>query len=87
MYTRNYMQDYHDNTRIQEEEEEEEEDFTSKLNLNLRNNLLKCYIWSTALYRTETWTLRQVDQKCLESFNMWCWRRMEEIIWTERVRN
>jgi hypothetical protein len=33
------------------------------------------------------WTLRQVDQKYLESFEMWCWRRMEKIIWTDRVRN
>jgi hypothetical protein len=34
----------------------------------------------------ETWTLREVDQKCLKSFEMWCWRRME-ISWTDRVRN
>jgi hypothetical protein len=25
--------------------------------------------------------------KYLESFEMWCWRRMEKIIWTDRVRN
>jgi hypothetical protein len=31
-----------------------------------------------ALYGTETWTLRKVDQKYLESFEMWCWRRMEK---------
>jgi hypothetical protein len=36
---------------------------------------------------TGTWTLRAVDQKHLESFEMWCWRRMEKISWTERVRN
>jgi hypothetical protein len=23
----------------------------------------------------------------LESFEMWCWRRMEKIIWTDHVRN
>jgi hypothetical protein len=28
-----------------------------------------------------------MDQKCLESFEMWCWRRTEKIIWTDRVRN
>jgi hypothetical protein len=26
---------------------------TSKLDLNLRNKLVKCYIWSTALYDVE----------------------------------
>src|SRR5215471_18449569 len=31
--------------------------------------------------------LRAVDQKQLVSFEMWCWRRMEKISWTDRVRN
>ena len=48
---------------------------------------MKCYIWSIALYGAETWTLRAVDQKQLESFEMWCWRRMEKISWTDHVRN
>ena len=37
--------------------------FTSKLDLNLRKKLVKCYIWSMALYGAETWTLRAADQK------------------------
>jgi hypothetical protein len=61
--------------------------FTSKLELNLREKLVKCYIWSIALYGAETWTLGKVDQKYLESFEMWCWRRVEKISWTDRVRN
>ena len=40
-----------------------------------------------AFYGAEIWTLRTTDQKYLESFEMWCWRRMEEISWTDRVRN
>jgi len=31
--------------------------------------------------------LRAADQKYLESFEMWCWRRMEKISWTNHVRN
>jgi hypothetical protein len=31
--------------------------------------------------------MSKVDQKYLESFEMWCWRRMEKISWTGRVRN
>ena len=61
--------------------------FTSTLDLELRKKLVKCYIWSISLYGAETWTLRVVDQKYLESFEMWCWRRMEKISWTEHVRN
>jgi len=61
--------------------------FTSTLDLKLRKKLVKCYIWSIALYGAETWTLRAADQKHLESFEMWCWRRMEKISWTDHVRN
>jgi formylmethanofuran dehydrogenase subunit E-like metal-binding protein len=43
--------------------------FTSKLYLNLRKKLVKCYILSIALYGAETWTLRKVDQKYLECFD------------------
>ena len=48
---------------------------------------VKCYIWSLALYGAETWTLQEADQEYLESFEMWCWRRMEMISWTDYVRN
>ena len=61
--------------------------FTSKLDLNLRKRLVRCYVWSIALYGAETWTLRKTDQKQLESLEMWCWRRMEKISWTDHVRN
>ena len=40
-----------------------------------------------ALYGAEAWTLRAADQKYLESFEKWCWRRMEKISWTDHVRN
>ena len=39
--------------------------FTSKLDLNLRKKLVKCYIWSMALYGAETWRLRAADKKYL----------------------
>ena len=41
----------------------------------------------TALYGAETWTLRKSDQKYLEVWEKWCWRRMEKISWTDHVRN
>jgi hypothetical protein len=57
------------------------------LDLNLRKKLVKCYIWSITLCGAGTWTLRKADQKYLEGFEMWYWRRMEKISWTDRVRN
>jgi len=44
--------------------------FTSILELKLRKKLVKCYVWSIALYGAETWTLRAADQKHLESSEM-----------------
>jgi hypothetical protein len=35
--------------------------FTCTLDLELRKKLVKCYVWSIALYGAETWTLRAVD--------------------------
>jgi hypothetical protein len=61
--------------------------FTSKLDLNLRKKLVNCYTSTIACYDTEKWTLRKVDQKYLRSFEMWCWRMLEKINWTNRVRN
>jgi hypothetical protein len=61
--------------------------FTGTLDLELRKKLVKCYIWSIASYGAETRTIRAVDQKQLESFEMWCWRRMENISWIDHVRN
>jgi len=60
---------------------------TSTLDLKLRKKLVKCYICIIVLNGAETWTLRAVDQKHLVSFEMWCWKRMEKISWTDHVRN
>jgi hypothetical protein len=59
--------------------------FTSTLDLNLSKKLVKCYIWSMALYGVETWAVGKVDQTYLESFEMWRWRIIEKISWTDRV--
>ena len=59
--------------------------FTRTLDLKLRKKLVKCYIWSIALYGAEAWMLR-ADQKHLESFETWCWRRVE-ISWSDHARN
>jgi hypothetical protein len=44
--------------------------FTRKFHLNFRKKLADCYIWVTALYGAENWTLRKAAQKYLESFKV-----------------
>jgi hypothetical protein len=46
--------------------------FTSKMDLESRKKLVKCYIWSIALYGAETGTVWAVDREHLEIFKMWC---------------
>jgi hypothetical protein len=57
------------------------------LDINWRKKPIKWYIWITAVYGAETWTMRTVYQKYLESFEMWFCRRMEKISWIRRVGN
>jgi len=42
----------------------------SELDLNLRNNLVDCYMWSITLYGAGTWTHQKVDQKYPKFWNV-----------------
>jgi hypothetical protein len=53
--------------------------FTTKLDLILRRKPVDFYTRIVPVYGAKTWTLRKVNQKHLESFEMWWWRRMEAI--------
>jgi hypothetical protein len=52
-----------------------------------RKHLIKTYVWSTALYDCGTWTLNKKEETTLEAFEMWCWRKMKKIKWTELKTN
>ena len=53
----------------------------------MRKNFDKCYVWSVLLYGCETWTINGQDKKKLEAMEMWIWRRLLKISWTERKSN
>jgi len=57
------------------------------LDLNLRKKLVKFYIWSIAVYGANIWILRERNQKYLEIFVVWCWRRTQKIILTGPLKN
>lgn len=44
-------------------------------------------MFSTLLYGVEAWTLNNKDMKRLEAFEMWAYRRILKVAWTEKVRN
>lgn len=47
----------------------------------------RCYVWSVLLYGVETWTLNTKTINKLEAFEMWTYRRILKVPWTERVSN
>ena len=61
--------------------------FCGPLEKELRKRLVKRFVWSVALYGAETWTLRWNEQKRLEAFEMWIWRRMARVKWTDKIKN
>ena len=66
---------------------ENREIMTSNLSIDLKSRLIKTLIWSIATYGAETWTLNQETIRRIESFEMWCWRRMLKVKWTEKKTN
>lgn len=57
------------------------------LSLRLRYRFVKGYVYSVLLYGVETWTLKAKTMNRLEAFEMWIYRRLLRIPWTDRVRN
>ena len=60
--------------------------FTS-LDLNLRRNQKSVTFGVQLCYGAKTWTLQKGYHIYLESLEMWCWRRMEEMSWNNPLRN
>jgi hypothetical protein len=57
------------------------------IELQPRKQYIKTFAWSKALYGSEAWTTGKIDQKRLEAFETWCWRRMLKIKWMDKIRN
>ena len=60
---------------------------TKRMNRRVRKRLVKTIVWPILMYGCETWTLRKEEIRRLEAFEMWCWRRMEKISYTEKKSN
>ena len=62
--------------------------FTSHyLNINTKLRLLRCYVFSVLFYGVESWTLTETTSKKLEAFELWLYRRILRVSWTEKVTN
>ena len=57
--------------------------------MRLKNKLsiLRTLVWPVVTYGVEAWTLKQADIKRIEAFEMFCYRRILRVSWTERITN
>jgi len=60
---------------------------SNNLSLEIKKKLTKSCIWSVALCGSETWTLGKKEERLVNAFETWCWRRMLKIKWTDRITN
>ena len=49
--------------------------------------IVEAVVWSVFLYGSETWTMNSDMIQRIEAFEIWVWRRMEKVSWTERKTN
>ena len=61
--------------------------FTSKQDLKFRKETNEMLQFEHSLSGVETGTLLKTEHKYIESFEMWCCRRMEKTSWTDSVKN
>ena len=39
---------------------------------------------SNSMYRCESWTIKKAEQRRIDAFELWCWRRILRVSWTAR---
>ena len=61
----------------------------SKLPPSLKVRLLwlKSTAFAVASYGSESWTMKYMDKRCLDAFELRCYRRILRIPWTEKKTN
>ena len=60
---------------------------SKRLKMSTRLNILKCYIFSIYCYGCEAWTLTKILERKIEVFEMWCFRMMGKVKWSDLISN
>ena len=59
----------------------------SNIQLKLKERILNCYVYSALQYACETWTWNKALEKKVNAFEMWCYRAINKIKWTDKISN
>ena len=50
-------------------------------------HLVKALVFPVVIYGCESWTIKKAEHQRIDSFELWCWRRLLRVPWTERRSN
>ena len=49
--------------------------------------LVKAMVFPVIMYGCESWTIKKAEHRRIDAFELWCWRRLLEVLWTARRSN
>ena len=49
--------------------------------------LVKAMVLPVVVYACESWTIKKAERQRIDAFELWCWRRLLRVPWTERRSN
>ena len=50
-------------------------------------HLVKATVFLVVMYGCESWTVKNVESRRIDAFELWCWRRLLRVLWTARRAN
>ena len=57
------------------------------ITLSTKVHLLKAMFFPVVMYGCESWTVKKAKCQRIDSFELWCWRRLLRVPWTARRSN
>ena len=57
------------------------------ITLSTKVRLIKAMVSPVVMYGCENWTVKKAERWRIDAFELWCWRRLLRIPWTERRSN
>ena len=57
------------------------------ITLPTKVHLVKAMVFPVVMYGCESWTVKKAEPRIIDAFELWCWRRLLRVPWTERRSN
>ena len=57
------------------------------ITLPTKVHLVRAMVFPVVMYGCESWTIKKVESRRIDAFELWCWRRLLRVPWTARRSN